>query len=70
MVQVMSKFNEDTKMFKALSEIKVKCKYCGHINTIPVFLDKKPCGHCKKIINNNSKAYFRYNLIKELRKPR
>lgn len=65
----MNTYEEDTKRFKAISEIKVKCRYCGHTNTMPVFMDSKICNWCNHKIQNNSKAYFKYKLIKELRKP-
>ena len=55
---------EDTLMFQNLSQIKVKCKYCGHTNTIPVFLDKKTCWFCKHNITNNTLAYFKYKVRK------
>ena len=55
---------EDTLMFQNLSQIKVKCKYCGHINTVPVFLDKKNCWFCKRVIHNKGEAYFKYKLRK------
>lgn len=58
----MTKYEEDTKIMHEYNKIKVKCKYCGHINTIPVFLDNKPCGNCKKILNNNTKAWFKYKM--------
>ena len=65
----MSRYKDDTKSMQEYAKIKVKCKYCGHINTMPVFVDAKPCGYCKKKIHNNTQTYFRYKLIKELRKP-
>lgn len=66
----MNKYKEDTKAMQEYAKIKVKCKYCGHTNTMPVFMDTRICNHCKKLIYNNTKVYFKYNLIKELRKPR
>jgi len=64
----MTRYQQDTKQMKEYAKIKVKCKYCGHVNIMPVFVDKKPCGYCKKEIHNNTQTYFRYKLIKELRK--
>lgn len=63
----MNKYNEDTKAMKEYSKIRVVCKYCGHSNTMPVFVDNKICSFCNKMIHNNTKAYFTYNLIKQLR---
>lgn len=62
----MSKREEDTRMFKNLSTIKVKCKYCGHTNTFPVFLDKKNCWFCRRSMYNEGEAYFKYKLRKAL----
>ena len=66
----MNRYNYDTKAMQEYSKIRVKCKYCGHSNTMPVYLDNKICGFCHKTINNNTPTYFRYRLIKELRKPK
>lgn len=55
---------EDTMMFKTYSEIRVKCKRCGHTNTIPAFLDKKTCWFCKYNITNNTLAHFKYKIRK------
>ena len=68
-MQLMTKYEEDTKIMQEYNKIKVKCKCCGHTNTIPVFMDTKICSFCKNKINNNTKTYFKYKLIKELRKP-
>ena len=62
----MNRKELDIKMFKTYSEINVKCKYCGHTNTIPVYLDSKYCGYCKKKIYNKGKLYFKYKMRKEL----
>lgn len=32
----MTKYEEDTKVMQEYAKIKVKCKYCGHTNTMPV----------------------------------
>lgn len=50
-----------------LAELKVKCK-CGHVKTMPVFLDSTICNQCGNKIKNNTKAYFMYKLRKELKK--
>ena len=63
----MNKYKEDTRAMQEYSKIKVKCKYCGHSNTIPVFMDTKICNYCNNLIHNNTRAYFAYNLIKKLR---
>ena len=54
------------EMFKYLDEmskIRVKCK-CGCSNTIPVYLDTKPCSYCGKKLHNNTKLYFKYKVRK------
>lgn len=48
---------------KNRTEVKVYCKYCGHSQQIPAYVDQKICSYCKKMIQNNSKAHFRYKLI-------
>ena len=51
-----------------MQDIKVKCPHCGHTNTMPVFVDAKICNWCKNKIYNNSPAYFKYKLRKEMKK--
>lgn len=55
-------WHEDTLKLKRYADIKVKCKHCGHTNTMPVFVEEKICSFCKKKIYNNSKAHFKYKL--------
>lgn len=55
----MKKLEED------YSKIKVKCK-CGHILTIPVYIDKLICNWCGRLVHNNSKSYFKYKIRKEV----
>lgn len=50
-----------------LEEIRVVCP-CGHTKRIPVYVDYVICNHCGKKLHNNSKAYFKYRLRKELNK--
>lgn len=63
MQPIMSRV-EDNLMFLNLSKIRVKCKHCGHTNTIPAFLDKKTCWFCRHNINNNTLAHFKYKIRK------
>jgi len=60
----MTKYEEDTKIMHEYNSIKVKCKHCGHVNAMPVFVDSKVCWFCKKKMNNNTKAYFKYKIRK------
>lgn len=55
-------WKQDTLKLKRYADIKVKCKHCGHTNTMPVFVEEKLCSFCKKKIYNNSKAHFKYKL--------
>ena len=55
------------KLQDNLAELKVKCS-CGHVKTMPVFLDSTICNQCGNKIKNNTKAYFIYKLRKELKK--
>lgn len=57
----------DDKLFSEFEEIKVKC-ICGHKTVMPVYVDKSVCSHCKRTVINNSRAYFKYKLRKELKK--
>lgn len=54
------------RLEEADSKIKVKCK-CGHILTMPVYVDKLICNWCGKVVHNNSKVYFRYKLRKKIK---
>lgn len=58
----------DTLAFKFYDQIKVKCKYCNHSVTFPVFLDTKLCDYCGKKLKNNTRAYFKYKMRKVLKK--
>lgn len=60
--------DSDMRMFKSYEEIRVKCDRCGHTNSIPVQIDEKFCWYCKKKLNNNTKAHFKYKLREELKK--
>jgi len=55
------------KLYHASKDIQFFCPYCKHSNKAPVWVDKRPCCWCKKMINNTSKAYFRKKM-KELLK--
>ena len=59
---------EDDIMFTNYKQIRVVCKYCGHTNTIPVFLDNKNCTYCGRNIKNQGLAYFKYKMRKEMKK--
>lgn len=61
-------FEKDTKIFDSVNKIKVKCKFCGHTETIPVFLDEKLCSQCKRMIINTTTSHFKYKMRKELEK--
>ena len=50
------------------TSLRVKCPYCGRKNHMPVYVDEKLCYWCKRMIKNNSRAYFKYRLRKELKK--
>ena len=47
--------------------IEMYCPYCGHTNTIPVYVDNKICHWCNHKIRNTTKAYFEKKL-KEMMK--
>lgn len=49
---------------KNVTSIKVKCKYCGHTNSIPAFKEDKICNWCHNKIKNTSPAHFKYKLLK------
>lgn len=57
---------KDDKIFNTYSQIKVKCKICGHVNTMPVFVDVKDCWFCHNKMHNNTSAYFKYKMRKEI----
>lgn len=50
-----------------LEELRVACK-CGHTVRMPVQRDYIICNHCNEKIYNNTKAYFKYKLRKEMQK--
>lgn len=51
---------------KELENLKVKCE-CGHTLIMPVQHDYLICSHCKRKVKNNTKEWFKYNLIKKLK---
>ena len=55
---------------KRMQDVIVTCPNCGHRNTMPVFYDNKICHHCKHKIINNTQAYFKYKLRKEMEKKK
>lgn len=54
--------------YNKISDINVRCPYCGHTNIMPVFVDTKICHYCKHKIQNNTRDYFNYKLRKEIEK--
>lgn len=61
----MRSFDEDTRYFKELSKLKVKCKRCGHTQTL--FKDKVICDWCKYYIYKDKKLEFVERLKQELK---
>lgn len=51
------------------SAVRVYCKYCGHTNSIPAYVDRKICHWCNRIILNDTKVHFNRKL-RELMKER
>ena len=49
------------------SLIRVYCKYCGHSQSIPVYVDSKICNYCHMLIKNTSRAYFRKKMMELVR---
>ena len=47
--------------------ITMKCKYCGHTNTIPAFIDNKICSWCHKRISNQTQAYFTKKILETMK---
>ena len=54
------------KLESEMANLKVTCK-CGHKEIMPVYVDKTRCSHCKRTLHNNTKAYFKYKMRKELK---
>lgn len=63
----MRRYENPKKYDAHIDEIKIKCP-CGHTIVMPVFADYLICSHCKKKVNNNTKAHFRFKMRKELGK--
>jgi Zn finger protein HypA/HybF involved in hydrogenase expression len=53
------------KLESEMANLKVTCK-CGHKEIMPVYVDKTRCSHCNRTLYNNTKAYFKYKMRKEL----
>lgn len=47
--------------------IQMYCKYCGHTNTIPVYVEEKICRWCKHKIKNTTQAHFSYKIMNMLK---
>ena len=54
-------FKKERKEADYFKPLKVKCK-CGHVVTLPAYVDEIICTWCKKKIKNNTKAHFIYKL--------
>lgn len=59
-------WKEDNLRLNRYSDIKVKCKHCGHTNVMPVFVEERICSWCKNKVTNNTKAHFIYKLRNEI----
>lgn len=65
------KMSEIEKHYAKMKPCRVKCKNCGHTNTIQANKDFKICSFCNMKLRNNTKARFEYMLrktIKEMNK--
>ena len=47
--------------------ITMKCKYCGHTNTIPAFVEEKICSYCHKKIKNTTQAHFTKTMLEKIK---
>lgn len=56
-------YKDDTKFFNERAKSKIKCR-CGHILTIPSFINKKLCSCCGLYVYRESKEQFKYTLPK------
>lgn len=61
------KLTKEAKYDEEISGCKTKCE-CGHVVAMPVTQSKTICYWCGRIIRNNSKQYFIYNLKKAMEK--
>lgn len=62
----MSLYEEDTRYFKEVDKLKVKCKRCGHTQTI--FGNKDICNSCGYYIYRNKKLEFMEQLKVKIKK--
>lgn len=55
---------EFQRMSEEYNKVKIKCKYCGHKNVVPVWVDKKPCNWCGNNVYRNKQMEFLDNIKK------
>lgn len=60
-------FRRDTKLLDDYSNLKIKCKNCGHPQVIPVFVSKSICTWCGFYIYRNKKTEFSDRLREKLK---
>lgn len=51
-----------------IRQCSVYCPHCKHTIVMMVSTEWCICSHCKHKVKNNSKAKFKYELIKAIRK--
>lgn len=63
----MIDFRKERKEADYFKPLRVKCK-CGHVVTLPAYVDTLICSWCGNKLENNTKAHFMYKLrmMKEL----
>lgn len=52
---------------KNRSSVQMYCKYCGHTNTIPAFVERKICHYCHRQIKNETQAYFTKKMLEKIK---
>ena len=61
------KMSEIENYYTKMKPCRVKCKNCGHINTIQANKSYKICNFCNYKMKNNTKARFEYVLRKTIK---
>lgn len=61
------KWKEDTRRQQEMSKIRRKCS-CSHSVIIPVWIDKKVCSYCGRLVYKDDETKFKYKLFYAIRK--
>ena len=62
----MEKYDNSPKVLSAISDLKRKCKHCGHTMIVDR-CEKIICSHCGHYVYKTDKIEFKTKLIKQIK---